>query len=133
METVMQAGAIVYRINSGEPEVAVVHAKKIPSNIIFPKGHIEAGETAEAAAERELLEEAGIRGKLAARIGERDHALDGIRYLVAYFLFRYIGTEDTGEPGRDPSWYPVGTARVLLTFKDLAELLDKAVPLMHEE
>jgi 8-oxo-dGTP pyrophosphatase MutT (NUDIX family) len=60
---VFQAGAVVFKIVDGAPQIMLVRAKKTPEHWIFPKGHVEAGETAEIAAARELEEEAGIRGE----------------------------------------------------------------------
>ena len=51
---VPQAGAIAFRIVDEAPQIMLVRAKKTPEHWIFPKGHIEAGETAEIAAAREL-------------------------------------------------------------------------------
>lgn len=51
------------RLDGEEPQVLLVTAKRNPKRWIFPKGHVEKGETAEEAALREAREEAGVVGK----------------------------------------------------------------------
>ena len=60
---VPQAGAIAFKIVDDSPLILLVRAKKTPDDWIFPKGHIELGETAEETAARELAEEAGVRAE----------------------------------------------------------------------
>lgn len=53
------AGAIIYKLVDGEPQYLIIYSKKdIPG---FPKGHVEAGESTEQAAKREILEEVGLK------------------------------------------------------------------------
>ncbi len=53
------AGAIIYRIEEGRPVFLLL--VKDGGEYDIAKGHIEKGETAKMAAEREIMEEAGIR------------------------------------------------------------------------
>ncbi|CCI81017.1 bis(5'-nucleosyl)-tetraphosphatase [Lactobacillus hominis] len=53
------AGAIIYRENNGEREFLIVQSI-VNNNWGFAKGHIEAGENAQTAAQREVLEEVGL-------------------------------------------------------------------------
>jgi 8-oxo-dGTP pyrophosphatase MutT (NUDIX family) len=133
MQTIKQSGAIVYKFKNGRPQVLVVNAKKSPGNRIFPKGHVEPGETGEQAAERELLEEAGIEGVAVRFLAELSHHIGESRYAVAYYLLRYGSVKGTGEQNRNPTWYPVEEALSLLTFPDSRELLKSAVQFMVEE
>ena len=130
MKTIMQAGAIVFRFKNDRPYVLIVNAKKNPEHRIFPKGHLEEGETGEQAARRELLEEAGVGGKVLRFIAERSFEMNDSTYKVAYYLLRYDSTEGAGEPGRNPSWYPVDEALSMLSFPDTRELLRSAAPYM---
>ena len=130
LQIIRQAGAIVYRFDGTTPNVLLVRSKKHPAHWIFPKGHLEEGETEEAAGVRELLEEAGVSGLPVRRIGEREFQLDDKRYIVGYFLLRYRSTEHAGEQGRDPRWCTPESALSLLSFPDARELLEKAIPFL---
>ena len=65
----------------------------------LPKGHLEAGESAEQAALREILEETGVRGRVLQPLGAVHYAYldptDGRRYAktVHHFLCDYRGEE----------------------------------------
>jgi ADP-ribose pyrophosphatase YjhB (NUDIX family) len=126
---IRQAGAIAVKTGT-PPSVLLVRAKKDPSHWIFPKGHIQPGETAEDTAARELLEEAGIRGKPVRRAGESEFQLRDKRYHVVYFLLNYASTENKGEDGRTPRWCTVPQAVELLTFPESREMLKKMYPFM---
>ena len=56
---VRAAGGVVWRVTEGLPEVVLVHRPKY-GDWTFPKGKLEAGETDEHAALREVLEETGL-------------------------------------------------------------------------
>lgn len=61
----------------------------------FPAGHIEAGESAEACARREIAEEIGPRHALVeiARLGPRRDSLFGGLYEVHLFHYRWLAGE----------------------------------------
>ena len=50
------AGGVVFRGAGDEVEFLVVQARDNPTQWVFPKGHIEAGETAAETARREVRE-----------------------------------------------------------------------------
>lgn len=128
---IRQAGAIaVKRGDTGIPLVMIVRAKKNPDHWIFPKGHVEQGESEEAAAERELCEEAGIEGIAVRRAGEEDFRLNNKLYRVAYFLVRYVADAGDGEAGREPRWCTIEEALSLLTFKESQHLLSRMAPFL---
>lgn len=65
----LRAGGIVFRKNAAMPEYLLVTSKSNPNQWIFPAGHIEPGETPEAAALREVREEAGVSADLLYELG----------------------------------------------------------------
>jgi 8-oxo-dGTP pyrophosphatase MutT (NUDIX family) len=127
---VFQAGAIVFRIVDGAPQIMLVRAKKTPEHWIFPKGHIEAGETAEIAAARELEEEAGVVGKLVGPIGSLEFEFRGKDVNVEYYLFDFVAEVPRKET-RERRWCSYEGALSLLSHVDAAELLKKALPMVH--
>ncbi|MFP4163173.1 MAG: NUDIX hydrolase [Chitinispirillaceae bacterium] len=130
---VEQAGAVVYTLRDNQIRLLTVRSKKNPSQRIFPKGHIEPGESDVAAARRELLEEAGVRGERIGFGGTRMFDFRGKRYRVQYYIFRYGATVHGGEPGREPEFDTVDGVRDVLPFGDLKELLDRSIKVIRRE
>jgi len=120
--TVKQAGAIVVRTIDSSTEVLLILSKRKPQRRIFPKGHIEIGESAEEAAHRELMEEAGIKGEQIGCAGEIHYTYDGKAYDVVYYVYTYQYNVSSGEEGRDPAWYHPLEAYELLPSDELREL-----------
>jgi 8-oxo-dGTP pyrophosphatase MutT (NUDIX family) len=83
----------------------------------FPKGHVEAGEAPWAAAQREALEEAGVRGGIESTpltlYPHEKHTSGGraVELTVAAYLLHVESEADTPEPGRDPTWFPPEQAK----------------------
>lgn len=129
MATVPQAGAIAFRMKDRAPQILLVRAKKNPEHWIFPKGHIEDGETAATSAERELEEEAAITGELIDFIGDLSFQSGSDLVTVAYFLFKFLAeikrTED-----RESRWCSYEETLSLLSHPEAARLLKQAYPLM---
>jgi len=132
MEIIQQAGAVTIRYDNGVLKVLLVKSKKNKDHNLFPKGHIEPGETALAAAVRELEEEAGVRGEALVSLGSSDYALNGRTYSVEYFLVNFKENVASGEPGRDPVWLPIDQAMNVLSFKEMCVLLENAVEKLRE-
>jgi len=123
--TIRQSGAIVVRLDAKEPRVLLVTAKRNPRNWIFPKGHIEKGETPEAAALREAKEEAGVVGKVIGPAGVLEYSFLGVKARVEYFLA--VLTRETGQPedGRERAWCRLDEALERLNYKNTRKLLRK--------
>jgi len=67
-KTLTHAGAVVFRPSDSRPLYLVVSSSD-GANWVLPKGHIEPGDIApEAAALRELREEAGVMGEILDRL-----------------------------------------------------------------
>jgi 8-oxo-dGTP pyrophosphatase MutT (NUDIX family) len=126
MANVQQAGAIALRERNGATEVLLVRAKKDPSHWVFPKGHIERGETPADAAARELREEAGVTGSVLRPVGLSTFQSGAEQVDVTYYLVRFAGTVPPSEQ-RPSQWLPIDEARRTLSFDDARRLLDEAV------
>lgn len=129
-KSVAQAGAIAFKIVRGSPYVLLVRARQNPEHWIFPKGHIDDGETPEVAAARELEEEAAIKGELVAFVGSLEFESGDERVQVEYFLFEFR-SEVARTEEREARWCAYEGALVLLSHPDAAELLKQALPLME--
>ena len=113
----------------GAVSVLLVSSKKEPGHWIFPKGHVERGESAPQAALRETEEEAGVAGTLLGPLGALEFDWRGKRYLVQYFLIRAT-SETPKTDGRTKVWLPFDDALDRLTYPDTRQLLRDAHPRM---
>jgi 8-oxo-dGTP pyrophosphatase MutT (NUDIX family) len=123
---IKQSGAIVVRLDGDEPRVLLVTAKRNPKRWIFPKGHIEKGETAEEAALREAREEAGVIGKSIGPAGTLEYHFLGAGFRVEYFLASLKREAGPPEKGRSREWCSFEEAMERLRFKNTKKLLRKA-------
>jgi 8-oxo-dGTP pyrophosphatase MutT (NUDIX family) len=103
---------------------------------VLPKGHVEAGESTEAAAVREVCEETGITGRILAPLGTIDYwfSADGVRIhkTVHHFLLRAAGGElsDLDVEVEQVAWFPLDQASRRLTFADERRLVGRAPGLL---
>jgi 8-oxo-dGTP pyrophosphatase MutT (NUDIX family) len=126
LKLVEQAGGIVFRRKRTGISILLVRAKRDPSKWIFPKGHIERGESARTAAVRETREEAGIKGRAIGRIGDpQEFEWGGQLFRVKYFLIRMIAESDETD-GRKKAWFPFDKALKRVSFKSARTLLREA-------
>jgi mutator protein MutT len=131
MRAFTHAGGIVFRQKEGKTQYLVVRAKPDPSHWVIPKGHIEPGELPEAAAVREIREEAGVMAKIFSTLGTlnftyRDKKVDTIIYLL-----EYIG-ETLPLEEREFHWGPYEETMHMLTFTDTREILRLAREILRE-
>src|ERR1700712_4758735 len=95
----VSAGGLVVRVEDGVAVAAIIGRLDRRGRLRWslPKGHLEAGETAEQAAVREVQEETGIIGVVTAELGKIDYwfVADGrrIHKTVHHFLLRATGGE----------------------------------------
>ncbi len=106
-----RSAAICYRRSPGGLEFLLVKTKG-RRGWTFPKGHVEAGETPQSAAEREAREEAGARGRvdprplLTYRYPSSKPGTDGQVEVAAYLM--EVDPEGSGghhEWFRQPAWF----------------------------
>ncbi len=121
---VNEAGAVVLRKSAGKTEILLILSKKQPVIRIFPKGHIESGESPAEAASRECIEEAGVEGALLGEAGVVTYEFRNKWYHVRYYFFTYLHNCSSGEAGRDPAWFSPSGARKVLSLDDLSRLIE---------
>jgi 8-oxo-dGTP pyrophosphatase MutT (NUDIX family) len=123
---IKQSGAIVVRLDAAEPKVLLVTSKRNPRSWIFPKGHVEPGETAEAGALREAREEGGVIGKAICPAGVVEHRFLFVRRRIDYFLAELISEAGPPEKGRKRIWCEFDEALERLSLKEMRKLLRSA-------
>jgi 8-oxo-dGTP pyrophosphatase MutT (NUDIX family) len=119
------AGNIAFRDGAGGPEYLLVRALRAHDEWVFPKGHIEAGESPEKAALRELREEAGVEGEIVATIGTNEFVANEEAVRAIYYLTKFLRISQAVED-REICWCEFETALAQLSFKDARELLRAA-------
>ena len=130
-DPVRQAGGVAFRRRGDELSILLVTSKKQAGFWIFPKGHVEPGETDAEAGVRETMEEAGVTGDLLGPVGAPlEYDWDGKRYRVQYFLIRATA-EAPASDGRTIAWLPYDEALTRLSFDDTGRLLREARPRME--
>ncbi len=115
------AGGVVARFDAGSPRYLLVRARRDPTQWVFPKGHVELGETPEAAAVREVREEAGVR----ARIVEPLDRIVMPQGDVLLYLMRYERDVTSAEK-REIAWCDSDEADRRLGFPESRRALSRA-------
>lgn len=111
-----QAAAVCYRRVGESVEFKLIRTTK-GGHWVFPKGNIDEGETPWQAAQREALEEAGVRGPVESErlavFPHEKHRRDGrrVELTIAAYLLLVESESDPPEPGRDPTWFPPDQAK----------------------
>jgi 8-oxo-dGTP pyrophosphatase MutT (NUDIX family) len=104
----------------------------------LPKGHVEAGETNEDAAIREVAEETGITGRVVAPLGTIDFwfVADGRRVhkTVHHFLMLASGGElsDADIEVEQVEWVPLGQLADRLAYDDERRLVEQVPALLAD-
>ncbi|NTU43849.1 MAG: NUDIX hydrolase [Nitrospirales bacterium] len=133
MRHLHSAGGVIFRMQDGIPEVALI-ATKGGAVWTLPKGIIDKGEVAETAAVREIEEETGLRGKVREILGEKSYWFyqkeENVKFrkTVTYFLLEYQKGEIRGSCWEvdDARWIPVSDAATMVSYKSDREILAEA-------
>jgi 8-oxo-dGTP pyrophosphatase MutT (NUDIX family) len=94
---------------------------------VFPKGHLEAGESHEDAALREAEEEAGISGTVAGRVGPTLTFQSGDESVAVKYFLVHLTADAASPEGREKVWLPPDEALERLGFQNARDLLRAAV------
>jgi 8-oxo-dGTP pyrophosphatase MutT (NUDIX family) len=125
MTELTHAGGIVYRQADGAFRYLIVTGNKHPDHWIFPKGHIEPGETPEMTALREVTEETGVSGKVIRPIGTAQFQTLSGAIHVRFFLMEYLG-EIGKKENRRQRWCSYDEGMHILSFETARHLLTSA-------
>ncbi|MBB5922784.1 8-oxo-dGTP pyrophosphatase MutT (NUDIX family) [Actinoalloteichus hoggarensis] len=104
----------------------------------LPKGHLEAGETSQQAAVREVAEETGIRGTVLAPLGTIDYwfvAEDRrVHKTVHHFVIEAVGGELSDEDVEvtEVAWVPLGELDERLAYADERRLVRRLDQVLTE-
>lgn len=137
----ISAGGVAFRNNNSQPEVAVV-AVNPSRRWQLPKGIIDAGETPEIAAVREVREEAGIETELLELIEKVEywyvgnHRGERVRFhkFVYFYLLKYArgSVENHDHEIAEARWVKVDEAVEMLAFKSEKDVVAKAFDLINK-
>ena len=132
-EIELSAGGAVVR---GGDVIVVVPVKRDAQRrrvLVLPKGHLDPGETDEAAAVREVAEETGVDAELIDKLGDVEYSYErrGRRRSkrVAFYLFEYRSgsVEDHDHEIEEARWMPLNEAVRDLTYKGEREIVRRAL------
>lgn len=137
----ISAGGVAFRRNNAGYEAALI-AVGSSRRWQLPKGLIDAGESAEVAALREVREEAGIETELLAPIETieywyfGDHRGERVRFhkSVHFFLLAYRGgaVENHDSEVVEARWVDAEKAIEMLAFKSEKAVVEKALNLLPQ-
>ena len=130
-------GALVRRLH-GQWMVAAIHPAGRPAGLwVLPKGQIDAGESGEAAALREIREETGAHGRAVVKLGDVRYWFnwngERVFKMVSFFLVRYEGGRLGDIPAEfrheveDVRWLVLAEAPQLLAYAGEREIAKRAV------
>jgi 8-oxo-dGTP pyrophosphatase MutT (NUDIX family) len=123
--TIRQAGGVVVRRKGRGVRVLLIRSSD-GTRWLFPKGHIEAGESARQTAAREVREEAGVVGEVKQFLGRQRFKRGSRTVEVSYYLVSYEGDAAASED-REMRWCRPADAARLLSFEELKSVLRRAL------
>lgn len=134
------AGGLVIRTKNGVPAGALIGRLDRRGRLRWslPKGHVEAGETTEQAAVREVAEETGISGRITARLGSVEYTFTAegkrIHKRVHHFLMEAVAGElsDADVEVTEVAWVPMDQMPVRLAYAGERRLAERAAQLLAD-
>lgn len=123
-----QSGVLPYRYVDGKLEIMVIASRK-GTRWVIPKGVKELELSLRDSAEKEALEEAGVRGRVDAEpIGDYDYKKWGGVCNVVVFpmeVSESIPEDEWEESHRERRWFDTRDARRMVDERALRKLIDK--------
>jgi 8-oxo-dGTP pyrophosphatase MutT (NUDIX family) len=135
----ISAGGVVYRRDGDEIEVVLASRRTRRGDLAWglAKGGIEAGESLEEAAVREVLEETGYVAEIDRSLGETRYFYvwedTRIRKTVHFFLMRCVGgdPEDRDDEMEEIRWFPLDRALKRAAYRGEREVLGRAAEILR--
>ena len=106
--------------------------------LALPKGHIDPGESAAEAAEREVREETGVEATLVEKLGDvrywYQRSGERVLKVVSFFLFRYRSgsVRDHDHEVDSAEWVPLEDAPGLLEYGGEREMAQAAMSVLAQ-
>lgn len=134
-QRVVSSGGVIFRTVDGTFEVALISRGKL---WCLPKGLIEAGETAEETALREVREETGLAGQILKKIGKIHYDFIKEKHFfktVHFYLLKFVeGSTDAHDFEADSvKWFPISEGLQILTYPNEKRMLEKANEILRQE
>lgn len=132
------AGGLVVDLSGPRRRAALIGRLDRRGRLLWslPKGHLEAGETAEDAAVREVEEETGIRGRVLAPLGTIDYWFVAEDRRIHKTVHHYLLEAASGELSDEDvevtavAWVPLEEVRGRLAYDGERRLVDTAAQLL---
>jgi 8-oxo-dGTP pyrophosphatase MutT (NUDIX family) len=124
------AGGVVLRDGPDGPQVLVIHRVRY-DDWSLPKGKLDPGESAEAAAVREVEEETGVTASLGLELPSVAYEVRGQPKRVRWFRMEPVAGDPAQRPGDAEvdraAWWPVEVALGALSYEHDRALLRSVV------
>jgi 8-oxo-dGTP pyrophosphatase MutT (NUDIX family) len=118
------AGAVVYRMAPEGLNFLVISSSD-GRHWVLPKGHVDDGESPQEAALRELVEEAGVVGRIVGFLSEQRFPTPRGNVVAHYFLVEETGEAPAVEERR-VMWVDQHIALDLLSFENTRDAVRQA-------
>ncbi len=132
MKREFSAGGLVVRRFRGRRFLCAIRVKD-GTVLALPKGHIDRGESAESAAQREVREETGLDAEPLGKLGDVRYWYmrggDRVLKVVSFFLFRYRAgsVRDHDHEVDAAEWIPLEEAPRLLEYRGERQMAEVAL------
>jgi 8-oxo-dGTP pyrophosphatase MutT (NUDIX family) len=116
------AGGVVYWLIENQVKYLLVQATDSPDEWVLPKGHIEPNEDLQETAQREVLEETGVRSQIRRELDDISLVTSGEHIRVRFYLMEKIG-EGVPKDNREHHWLPLKDAIDKASYDETRTLL----------